>query len=80
MMSCQEISLLMSKSQDTRLNWRERLAVRVHLLYCRGCAQLREQLQFLRTAARHWTESSGPEERRLSVAARQRIRSRLDRQ
>ncbi len=79
MMSCKEISLLMSKSQDTRLDWREQLAVRIHLLYCRGCARLRGQLQFLRTAARHWAESPGPEQQ-LSSAARQRIRSTLDRQ
>ena len=76
MLSCKEVSVLMSKQCDARLTWLERLAVRVHLLYCRGCARFKDQLQFLRTASRRFAAgpAAGPG---LSRAARDRIRVRL---
>lgn len=76
MLSCKEISLLMSKQCDTRSTWSERLAVRVHLLYCRGCARLKEQLQFLRAASRRLATGTAAGAG-LSRDARDRIRARL---
>lgn len=80
MLSCKEVSLLLSMSCDQTLGWRQRLAVRVHLLYCRGCAQLGKQLRFLRAAGRRLahldTRQSGA---KLSETARNRIRTALQR-
>ena len=76
MLSCKEVSLLMSKQYDTRLMWSERLAVRVHLLYCRGCARLKDQLQFLRAASRRLAAGAAAGAG-LSRNARDRIRARL---
>ena len=76
MRSCKEVSLLVSKQCDTRLTWLERLAVRVHLLYCRGCARLGDQLQFLRTASRRFATGTAAGTG-LSRDARDRIRARL---
>jgi len=53
MLSCKEVSLLLSKACDQKLPWRTRLAVRLHLLYCRGCTQFEKHLQVLRAAGRH---------------------------
>lgn len=78
MMSCKEVSLLISKAGDTRLVWRERLGLRLHLLICRGCARLHAQLQFLRTAARTLAERVDDTGRPgLSAPARVRIATAL---
>jgi hypothetical protein len=80
MLSCKEVSLLLSKACDQELPWRERLAVRLHLLYCRGCAQFSRHLQFLRTAGRRLAQSDGlAGAATLSVTARNRIRAALQR-
>lgn len=52
MISCKEATELMSQGQDRRLSLRERLALRLHLLFCAGCANFRRQLDVLRAACR----------------------------
>jgi hypothetical protein len=80
MLSCKEVSLLLSRSCDQALPWRTRLAVRLHLLYCRGCAQLAQQLQFLRRAASRLAQPDfRPDGEKLSATARDRIRAALRR-
>ena len=75
MLSCKEVSLLLSRSCDQALPWRARLAIRLHLLYCRGCARLERQLQFLRTAASHLAQPDFlADGAKLPAAARDRIR------
>lgn len=79
MLSCKEVSVLLSRACDTRLSWRERLAVHLHLLYCAGCARLKQQLAFLqRVGQRLRTESPG--ETRLPEPARERILRKLGQQ
>ena len=53
-MNCKQATQLMSQELDRQLNWRERLALRVHVLMCGGCRNFRKQMSFLRDAARHW--------------------------
>jgi hypothetical protein len=79
MLSCKEVSILLSKARDTRLPVHQRLAVRLHLLYCRGCAQFRKQLAFLHRLARH-PDVIAIGETRLPEPARQRIRQHLRRE
>lgn len=80
MLSCQEISILLSRACDQELAWRERLAVRLHLLYCRGCARLGRHLQFLRAAGQRLAQlDMQPGNEKLSETARQRIRASLPR-
>jgi predicted anti-sigma-YlaC factor YlaD len=49
-LDCRSIEALISRSMDTRLSRRERLAIRLHLVYCRLCRAYRRQLDFLRRA------------------------------
>ena len=80
MLSCKEVSLLLSKACDQKLAWRERLAVRLHLLYCRGCTQFEKHLQVLRTAGRRLAQPDIlPDGAKLSASARNRIRAALQR-
>jgi Putative zinc-finger len=80
MLSCKEATLLASKALDTRLTARERWAVRLHLLYCRGCARFAQHIQFLRRAARMTTDHLPAAAQRLPQAAQERIRSALHRE
>lgn len=50
MKTCKDISGLLSESMDRPLTWRERWAVRLHLLMCRHCSRFQQQVHFLRKA------------------------------
>ena len=64
---------------DARLPWYQRLAVRIHLLYCVWCRRYAAQLQFLRQAtkglAMEATNASAP---KLSGEAKEQMRKRLE--
>lgn len=51
-MNCRQISRLVSDGLDRKLALHERLAVWIHLLYCRACAAYRKQVLMLREFAR----------------------------
>ncbi len=57
MMNCKHASRLMSEELDRPLNWRERLALRLYLLFCDGCRNFRRQMAFLRDATRRWRDN-----------------------
>lgn len=76
MLSCKEITRLVSQSYDRHLSVVERWNVRVHLWYCLGCRRFRRQMTFLRMATQRLGRVQ--EFKRLSPAARARIRRGLD--
>jgi len=53
MLSCKEVTELVSQRLDRRLDFGERLAVRVHFAICSGCSNFARQVEFLRRAVRH---------------------------
>jgi len=50
MLTCKEATRLVSEGLDRRLGLAERLALRLHLLVCEGCARFRRQVAFMRRA------------------------------
>ena len=52
MMNCKQATHLMSEDLDRPLRWRERVALRFHLMMCGGCRNFRQQIAFLRAAMR----------------------------
>lgn len=50
MLSCKEVSHLVSQSQDRRLGVAERIGLKLHLLMCDGCRNFTRQMEFLREA------------------------------
>ena len=48
MKTCKEVSRLVSEGQDRQLGRAERLAIRIHMLMCRGCRRFEEQMNFMR--------------------------------
>lgn len=78
MMNCQQTSRLLSQSLDRPLSFKERLALRLHLLLCGACRRFARQLRFLsRTAA--GLETRGLADRRVTLGepARERIKRAL---
>ena len=52
LMSCRAAAQTLSAALEGDITRLQRLSLRIHLLYCRDCSRLREQLLFLRTASR----------------------------
>ncbi len=52
MLSCKEVTRLVSQGLDRRLGFGERVRLRVHLAICDGCTNFKKQTAFLRAAVR----------------------------
>lgn len=61
MLSCREVTHLCSEEHERRLGLGERLALRLHLMMCRGCSNFHKQMDFLHLATRRWREGERPE-------------------
>jgi hypothetical protein len=58
MLSCKQVSRLVSQGLDRELGFAERVKLRVHLAICDGCTNFKQQVDFLRKAvARLGSES-----------------------
>jgi predicted anti-sigma-YlaC factor YlaD len=57
MMSCKEMTHLMSQQMDRDLYLRERIALRFHLMMCSGCRNFEQNMLFLRQAAQQARDS-----------------------
>ena len=52
MLTCKKASHLMSAGLDRPLGPGERLSLRLHLIFCRGCRAFRSQIGWLRDVSR----------------------------
>ena len=52
MLTCKEVTRLVSQGEDRKLAFGERVALHLHFAICRGCRNLSAQLRFLRLAVR----------------------------
>ena len=52
LLSCKEITRLVSQGLDRELAFGERVALRVHFAICLGCRRASRQMEFLRRAVR----------------------------
>jgi hypothetical protein len=59
--SCEEASRLASESQDRELTWKQRWALRVHLLLCGSCRRMMRQLESLRALMAHMPDTAQQE-------------------
>jgi len=63
MLSCKEVTRLVSQRQDRALGLGERVALRLHLAICEGCRNVNTQFDFLRRAMRRLAEHGDEENR-----------------
>jgi len=57
MLTCKEVTHLLSEGQDRKLTVAERVRMEMHLLICDGCSNFSRQMNFLRKACRRYVES-----------------------
>lgn len=54
MLSCKEVTHLLSDGQDRKLTLGERINLEMHLAMCKGCSNYRKQMEFLHKACRRF--------------------------
>jgi len=57
-LSCKEVTRLVSQGLDRELTFGERTSLRVHFVICKGCRNVNRQLAFLRRALKKLSETS----------------------
>jgi hypothetical protein len=80
MLSCREVTRLVSESLDRELSLRQRVSTKMHLMMCRLCSRYNKQLVGLREAFRLHAmreEDPGIYPASLSSKARERIKQAL---
>ena len=79
MLNCKEMTQLAYDSLDRKLNLKERIAMRLHLIICVLCRRFVYQLRFLHQLAQTVIEKQVVWAKpRLSQSAREKIRKRLE--
>jgi len=63
MLSCKEVTRLVSQGLDRRLGFGERLRLHIHLAICDGCANFRRQMLCIRQAMARLVHADFPEQR-----------------
>lgn len=79
MLVCRDAARLISDACQRPLNWRERIALRLHLVACDACRNFKRQMHLVTEAARRLWQAPAEAfaDLRLSQAARQRIAREL---
>ncbi len=54
MLSCKEVTHLLSEGQDRKLTISEKVHLEMHLAMCRGCTNFKSQMSFLREACKRY--------------------------
>lgn len=57
MLSCKEVTHLLSESQDRKLNLSEKVNLEMHLAMCKGCTNFKNQMKFLRVACKRYVKA-----------------------
>lgn len=60
MLSCKEVTRLVSQGLDRDLSLGERTMLRFHFAVCQGCRNVNRQLALLRSAVRQLAEPENP--------------------
>jgi hypothetical protein len=74
MLTCKEVSRLLSQSMDQPLPRMKRIELRIHLWMCSACSNFDKQLKFLRQAVNRLDGEGQSGHTGLSDEARERIR------
>ena len=77
MLSCKDVTQLLSESMDASLPIGKRIGVRLHLLICKFCSRYERQLLLIRETARRLAAIDDTPGETLSAEARERIRKAL---
>ena len=59
--TCKQAIALMVAREDRTLGWRDRLALRLHLLICKACPRFERQMLGMRNQLREWRNYTAPD-------------------
>lgn len=59
MLSCKEVTHLLSEAQDRKLALAEKMHLEMHLAICNGCKNFKSQMSFLREACKRYVQKRG---------------------
>jgi len=59
--TCKEATVLMVAREDRSLAWRDRLALRLHLLVCKACPRFERQMLGMRQQLKQWRNYTMPD-------------------
>jgi hypothetical protein len=59
--TCKEVTALVIAREDRNLPWRERVALRIHMIICDSCPRFERQMLTMRNAMRQWRNYLGPD-------------------
>ncbi len=79
MLSCKEVSRLVSESLDRKLPFWQRMGVWIHLSMCKLCRGFRKDLLNLRSAARQHADDIKMNASDLNAALSEEARERIQR-
>lgn len=48
MLTCKQVTRIVSQAQERPLSFMERLKLRLHLMMCKGCRNYNKQMSFIR--------------------------------
>ena len=57
MLSCKEVTHLLSEAQDRKITLSERVNLEMHLAMCKGCKNFKGQMSFLREACQRYVKN-----------------------
>lgn len=79
LMSCRAAAQKLSTALEGDITRLERLGLRIHLLSCRDCSRLREQLLFLRAAGSAWRAQLRQDAAALRQTLKPELRESIER-
>lgn len=62
MMSCRQVTRLLSDAQERKLSLKERMALKFHMMMCSGCRNFADHMKTLRDIAHSYTKGEGGKE------------------
>ncbi|MBD2839356.1 zf-HC2 domain-containing protein [Pseudomonas sp. JM0905a] len=77
MLTCKELVARSSDLLDGELSFRERMAMRRHLMLCRNCRRFIKQMKLTQAVVRFMTDSQGAEVDDLAAHLAQKRRESL---
>lgn len=60
MLSCKEVTELVSQSQDRELTVAERVSLKLHMTVCAGCRNFESQMSLIRRAFQRLSRGEAP--------------------
>lgn len=80
-MKCKQASVLISQSLERKLNWREKLSIKFHVMICVACRMFKSHLEVMsRVLKKQVRDVEVNQSVKLSNEARGRIEQAIDKQ